>query len=52
MGDGNFEDRVRDEVDFARALTALLLAIRLENAEQRAEEAYERVINGENRRSA
>lgn len=48
MSAGNFEDRLKEEIEFARALTALLLAARLEEAEHRAEEAYERIVNGNN----
>jgi hypothetical protein len=45
MGNGNFEEQhIEDELELARALTALLLAVRLENAETRAEEAYNRVL--------
>jgi hypothetical protein len=36
--------RIQDEIEFARALTALLLAARLEDAEHRAEEAYQRIV--------
>jgi hypothetical protein len=45
MGDGNLEDRIKCEVEFARALTALLLAARLDQAELRAQEALDRVLN-------
>ena len=37
------EDRIRDEIEFARALTAVLLAVRLEVAEVKAQDAYEKI---------
>ncbi len=47
MSDGDFDDRLKEEIDFARALTALLLAARLEEAEHRAEQAYERIVGSD-----
>jgi len=47
MGDGNFTEQLENEIDLARALTALLLAVRLDVAERRAEDVYERIIGGE-----
>ena len=44
--DPDVECHIKDEIEFARAWTALLLAARLEDAEMRAEEAY-RLIIGE-----
>ncbi len=37
------EDPIRAEIEFARALTAVLLAVRLEVAEVRAQDAYEKI---------
>jgi len=37
------EKRIREEIEFARALTAVLLAVRLEVAEAKAQDAYERI---------
>jgi len=47
------DDRIREEIEFARALTAVLLAVRLEVAETKAQDAYERIarsvgLRGEN----
>jgi hypothetical protein len=36
--------RIREEIEFARALTALILAARLDEAEARAEHAYRLVF--------
>ena len=36
--------RIQDEIEFARALSALILAARLEEAEYRSEEAYQRIV--------
>lgn len=47
MQQGNFEERVKDDIEVARALTAILLAARLEVAEARAQEAYDRITNGQ-----
>ncbi len=37
------EEKIREEIEFARALTAVLLAVRLEVAETKAQDAYERI---------
>lgn len=37
------EDRIREEIEFARALTAVLLVVRLEVAEMKAQDAYEKI---------
>lgn len=39
------EKRIQEEVEFARALTAVLLAVRLEVAEAKAQEAYDRLAH-------
>ena len=36
---------IRDEIEFARALTAVILAVKLEQAEERAQDAYDRIIH-------
>ena len=36
---------IRDEIEFARALTAVILAVKLEQAEERAQDAYDRIVN-------
>lgn len=46
MNGGDFEERIKDEVEFARALVAVLLAVRLKEAEDRAEQAYDRIVQG------
>ena len=38
------EDSIREEIEFARALTAVLLAVRLEVAEAKAQNAYEKIV--------
>jgi hypothetical protein len=42
----DFESRVQCEIEFARALTALVLAAKLEVAEQRADQALDRILSG------
>ena len=44
MSDTELADRLREEVELARALTAILLAARLEVAETKAQRAYENLI--------
>lgn len=34
-----------DEIEFARALTAVILAVKLELAEERTQDAYNRIAN-------
>jgi hypothetical protein len=46
VSDENFEQRLREEIELARALTAVLLAARLEVAEIKAQDAYEKVASG------
>ena len=36
---------IRDEIEFARALTAVILAVKLEQAEERAQVAYDQIVN-------
>lgn len=43
MSDHIIDKRIREEIEFARALTAVLLAVKLEVAETKAQEAYERL---------
>ena len=43
MNQETFEQRLREEIELARALTAVILAARLEVAEVKAEQALERV---------
>lgn len=43
MDGANVEEHIREEIEFARALTAVLLAVRLEVAEAKAQAAYERI---------
>ena len=43
MDRGTQDDRIREEIEFARALTAVLLAVRLEVAEVKAQDAYEKI---------
>jgi len=45
MIDEKLEKRIRDEVEFARALTAVLLAVRLEVAEAKAQDAFDRLAH-------
>lgn len=45
MNDETLEKRLREEVEFARALTAIVLAVRLEVAEAKAQDAYERLAH-------
>lgn len=45
MDNETLEKRIRDEVEFARALTAVLLAVRLEVAEAKAQEAFDRLAH-------
>jgi hypothetical protein len=42
--DPDLESHIKDEIDFARALTALILAARLDEAEMRAEETYRQIM--------
>ncbi len=43
MHEGNFEERIKQDIAVARSLTAIVLAVRLKVAEARAQEAYERI---------
>jgi len=36
---------IRVEIEFARALTAVILAVKLELAEERTQDAYNRIAN-------
>ncbi len=45
MSDYIVEKRIREEIEFARALTAVLLAVKLEVAESKAQEAYDRLAH-------
>jgi hypothetical protein len=42
----NFTSQVQDEVEWARALSAIVLAVKLEFAEQRAATVYQSVAAG------
>lgn len=42
---GPSEDPIRDEVEFARAVAAVILAIKLDAAEKKADDAYERLVH-------
>lgn len=37
---------LKEEVELARAITAVILAVRMEVAETRAQEAYDRIVHG------
>ena len=39
------ETTISDEIEFARAVTAVILAVKLEQAEERAQNAYDRIVN-------
>ncbi len=39
------EMAIGDEIEFARAVTAVILAVKLEQAEERAQNAYDRIVN-------
>ena len=39
------ETAISGEIEFARAVTAVILAVKLEQAEERAQDAYDRIIN-------
>jgi len=39
------EAAISGEIEFARAVTAVILAVKLEQAEERAQDAYDRIIN-------
>ncbi len=43
MNETEIEQGLREEIELARALTAVLLAARLEVAETKAQRAYEKV---------
>ena len=36
---------IRGEIEFARAVTAVILAVKLDQAEERAQNAYDRIVN-------
>ena len=38
-------EAVRNEIEFARAVTAVILAVKLNLAEEKAQEAYERIVH-------
>ncbi len=37
---------IRKEIEFARAVTAVILAVKLDQSEEKAQEAYERIVEG------
>lgn len=37
---------IREEIEFARAVTAVILAVKLDQSEEKAQEAYERIVEG------
>lgn len=41
----NTESGIRDEIEFARALTAVLLAVKLDQSEDKAQVAYDQIVN-------
>jgi hypothetical protein len=45
MNDETLEKRIREEIELARALTAILLAVRLEVAEAKAQDAFDRLAH-------
>ena len=40
------DSAIREEIEFARALTAVILAVRLDQSEERAQQAYDRIVDG------
>ena len=40
------DSAIREEIEFARAVTALFLAIRLDQSEEKAHQAYSRIVDG------
>lgn len=36
---------IRDEIELARAITAVILAVKLDHSEDKAQEAYDYIIN-------
>ena len=39
------ESGIRDEIDLARAITAVILAVKLDHSEEKAQEAYNQIVN-------
>lgn len=37
---------IREEIEFARAVTAVILAVKLDQSEEKAQEAYNSIIDG------
>ena len=36
---------IRDEIEFARAITAVILAVKLDHSEEKAQVAYDQIVS-------
>lgn len=41
---GSSAESIENEIEFARAITAVMLAVKLDLAEKKADDAYERLV--------